>query len=114
MNSLLLKKHKREGITVGKQWKPECLENKSFAGTAEGYLVPCCWCDRSMYQKEKENYTDELLESLYDEELALQNNESINDIIASEQWIKFYDAIKAGPDHASVRCKLFCHKPMYF
>ena len=38
------------------------------------------------------------------------NNNSINDIISSFQWIKFTKSVINGPHTASLRCKYFCYR----
>lgn len=46
---------------------------------------------------------------LFDEELKLSNNDSIEDILLSDQWIKFnksLDSVLTAPS----RCKQFCNR----
>jgi len=94
---------------MAKKWKPRCItENKEYAATSDGYLIPCCWCDKVFNEEWTNN--DPLLNALFDEELKIENNNSINDIISSFQWIKFTKSVINGPHTASLRCKYFCYR----
>ena len=32
---------------MAKKWEPKCItENREYAATSDGYLIPCCWCDK--------------------------------------------------------------------
>jgi hypothetical protein len=76
-NPLCLNKH--DGIT------PE-----GYAHTAEGFIVPCCHVDCVG------NKDEPLLQALLKEKLKVSNNESISDILASEEWREFGEAVIKG------------------
>lgn len=93
---------------MSRKWDPLCFKDNNyehFGTTATGYITPCCYCDK--YGKDISDY-DPLLSALYDEELKLENNDSIEEIILSDQWKEFYDAIAIGPEHAPRVCKRIC------
>jgi acetyl-CoA carboxylase beta subunit len=81
--------------------KPKCLQSNTrpLGHSAEGYLLPCCWCDNIVH---KDKYT----ELLYQEQLKIQNNDRIESIIDSREWQQFVDAIHSD-DPPNV-CKTFC------
>ena len=94
---------------IGKTWEPKCITtSKDYGSTSDGYLIPCCWCDK-IFSKGIIN-NDPLLEALFDEELKVENNESIEDILLSDQWIEFAQSIINGPHTASKRCKYYCYR----
>jgi len=80
--------------------KPKCVSNKEPALTAEGFFLPCCWCDRrNKYFIEK---------GFLNKELHISNvNDIVSEIFNSETWIKFFDEIQNGSDYPSV-CKEHC------
>ena len=49
--------------------KPKCARGKSFALSAEGYLLPCCWTDP--LRKLKPDYDGSMdgMDNLFKEEL---------------------------------------------
>jgi len=81
--------------------KPKCLmlATRPLGHSAQGYILPCCWCDNIIYK-------DKYVELLYQEELKIENNNSIEDIINSEQWQEFVNAIHS--DDPPKVCKSFC------
>lgn len=97
-------------IDMSRKWNPMCLKSEDYEGfgtTATGYIIPCCYCDS--YGKDISSY-DPLCAALYDEELKLENNDSIEEILLSDQWRDFYAAISAGPEKAPEVCKRICYK----
>jgi len=95
-------------MTGEKKWNPKCLtENKPFASTADGYLIPCCWCDKVSQHPDLPK--DPLLADLFDEELKTEHN-SISHILKSKQWKRFYKAIKLGYEYAPKRCQYYCYR----
>lgn len=94
---------------MAKVWQPKCItEKKEYGTTSDGYLIPCCWCDKVFSEEWTNN--DPLLKALYDEQLKIENNESIDDILLSEQWLEFAQSVINGPHTASNRCKHFCYR----
>jgi hypothetical protein len=74
-------------------FKPKCVEGKSFALNSQGYLLPCCWTDP--LRKLKSNYDGNLdgMDSLFKEELNIENVDTISDIILSDEWIDFFNKL---------------------
>ena len=74
-------------------FKPKCVEGKSFALNSQGYLLPCCWTDP--LRKLKSNYDGNLdgMDSLFKEELNIENVDTISDIILSDEWIDFFNSL---------------------
>ena len=91
------------------EFEPMCLVKKSllmkkegFAHTATGYLIPCCHID---YEHKP---PDPLYSALLNEELKLSNNESIEDILLTDEWLDSQENIKNGKGFTI--CHLVCKK----
>lgn len=97
--------------------KPECMphyylddgtkkynsdNNQTIAYTADGYLLPCCWCDAQSTRKDIEDA------GLYNLNLKLSNNSRIDDILYSEEWKKFITTVMHNPLNAPKCCKEKC------
>jgi len=85
----------------------EIVENKRKMGpayTATGYMLPCCFCDtgNSDWKKEFEFY------GLWSEHLKVENVESIQDILTSDEWYDFHKMLIDNPEAAPQVCKLKC------
>jgi hypothetical protein len=99
---------------MSKEWRPQCVLNtatgRSFGSSAKGYLTPCCWIDFSFYKDIEELRSDDpQLVSLFEEHLKIKNNDSIEEILLSDEWIEFYDNL-ASVDTAPKTCKRYCYK----
>jgi hypothetical protein len=87
---------------------PQCIKIESgrplqtIAYTADGYLLPCCWCD-SLYTR-----SDIEKLNLFNENLKLQNVKSIEEILYSDTWKKFFNIITFDIDNAPICCKKKC------
>ena len=86
--------------------EPKCLDfsknQKGAAYTSDGFMLPCCWLDDPPVHRH-------VLETgLKDSELALANNEKLEDIFASNQWENFFQTLLNDPDKASYMCKKKC------
>ena len=77
-------------------------EMRGIAYTADGYLLPCCLCDEIKHRKD---FVDL---GFYNESLKLSNNGSVDDILHSDNWIKFIDTIMHHPKNATRCCKINC------
>jgi len=73
-----------------------------IAYTADGYLLPCCWCD-SVYSK-----SDITKLGMHDESLKVKNNESIDSILTSSIWQKFIKIISTDPINSPNCCHDRC------
>jgi hypothetical protein len=80
--------------------KPKCVSYKEPALTAEGFFLPCCWCDRrNKYFKEK---------GFLNPELNISNvDDIVSEIFNSQIWIDFFNEIQHNGDYPSV-CKEHC------
>ena len=80
--------------------KPKCVNIKEPALTAEGFFLPCCWCDsRNTYFKEK---------GFLDESLNISNvNYIVDEVFNSKIWVDFFNDIQYNNDYPSV-CEEYC------
>jgi hypothetical protein len=65
-------------------------------------MLPCCWLDDPPVHR----YVME--SGLKDPELALANNNSLEDIFTSDTWEKFFQTLLNKPECASYMCKKKC------
>jgi hypothetical protein len=73
-----------------------------IAYCSDGYLLPCCWLDTEWSKKT-------LVElGLYDNELKLENNNSVEDIVKSNQWKSFIRILQEEPELAPKKCHEKC------
>jgi len=75
---------------------------KGIAYLANGHLLPCCWCDQIRHHPEFEK------RGMLDENLKLENNNSVEDIVESEPWKKFIYTILHEPENATTLCRERC------
>ena len=79
------------------------IQNPAY--TAEGYLLPCCWCDKSQL------HVKAVFESfgLYDPDLKVSNVDDIEqDILKSPEWYRFHETLLQDPESAPDVCKRKC------
>lgn len=86
---------------------PKCLkfdsrDNKGAAYTSDGFMLPCCWMDDPPVH----NFI--VKAGLKDPELAVANNERLEDIFSSDQWEQFFQNLINEPDKCSYMCKKKC------
>lgn len=74
---------------------------KGIAYCADGFILPCCWCDQPE-EKAFENL------GFKDDKLKLENNVSVDDIINSDVWKMFMYSILHEPDRAPRVCRKKC------
>ena len=60
---------------------PKCLNKKELAYTATGYLLPCCWLDVPT------GWSEPQIKRLMQKHLLLENNEKVEDIINSNEYV---------------------------
>ena len=83
---------------------------KGVAYTAEGYLLPCCWCDRDQPKIRKEF---EFL-GFYEEDLKVSNVDDIKEeILKSPEWYTFHKMLLEEPNNAPEICKRKCIEPQF-
>lgn len=84
---------------------PECLQEnwREFGHSSQGFLLPCCWLDKN------ESPSDDIQDSLFDQEISLTNVKSVKEILNSPQWQNFYKSLQSY-DTACARCQSKCGK----
>ena len=81
---------------------------KPVAYTAQGYLLPCCWCDH--VTSDRKRHIE--LFGLFDEQLKVENVDDIErEIFRSPEWYHFHDTLLQNPKNAPFICKHKCSKP---
>ena len=89
------------------QIDPKCLkfdsnDNKGAAYTSDGFMLPCCWMDDPPVHRF-------IVESgLKDPELAVAENNTLEDIFGSDQWEGFFQQLFNDPENCSYMCKKKC------
>ena len=78
---------------------PQCLKGFSFAYSATGFILPCCYADNSIISEFAELMT---------ENLKLDNNTDVEDIVLSDEWIRFYNKLKENSNDVPRACKYYC------
>jgi hypothetical protein len=85
---------------------PRCINGSKFLGhSASGWICPCCWHDPNQYPID-----EKIVKDLYTEDLKIENVKSIEDILYSEAWFNFMDAIQGPYKDAPSICKEYCSK----
>ena len=64
------------------------------------YVLPCCWVDGNEHADQ--------IPTLLKEKLKLSNNESIEDIITSDEWVDFFSTLINEPNRAPDVCYRYC------
>ena len=77
---------------------------KGIAYTSDGFILPCCWCDRL-------GETDFVVRGFKNNELRLKNHNSIDDVITSDVWKNFINTILHKPENAPQVCRKKCGVP---
>ena len=84
---------------------PKCelgKQSKDYAYSAKGFLLPCCWCDTINPKFDKELY------KLFRPHLHLDNVDSIEEILLSDEWLDFKKSITKDYNNAPDVCKRYC------
>lgn len=79
--------------------KPKCVTQKEPALTAEGFFLPCCWCDRrNQYFKDK---------GFFHPALNISNvGDIVSEVFMTNPWVQFFEDVQTNhPDLPSV-----CHE----
>ena len=87
--------------------KPQCLlkENATDVGHSPlGFLTPCCYTCVNSPEKHKG------ISQLYAEHLKIDNVDSVEEIILSDEWIEFFDMIKNRPEDWPDICVKICDR----
>tara|TARA_Y100000034_G_scaffold87326_1_gene104736 strand:- start:270 stop:1268 length:999 start_codon:yes stop_codon:yes gene_type:complete len=87
--------------------KPESLARqgpKQLGHSSLGYLLPCCWQDPSAIRiKETEDIKD-----LFQDHLKIENVDTIEEILFSDEWINFFKVLVTDPENAPSSCQRRC------
>lgn len=75
---------------------------QNIAYTADGFLLPCCWCDAPSARKDMEDL------GMYSSNLKVTENDTLTDILYSNQWKNFVDTIMHRPNEAPTCCHRKC------
>ena len=60
--------------------KPKCFYKMEAAVNAQGFLLPCCWCDQP-WTLEQEHF-----KPLVQDKFHLSKVKNINEVIYSDEW----------------------------
>ena len=83
------------------KFKPMCIAKKTcIAYVNSGHILPCCFADGDR----------DKFKLLMPEHLKVKNNKSIEDIITSNEWLKFFDGLMNYPEETEAyhHCKQVC------
>lgn len=70
--------------------RPDCIKlDKKFGWSAQGYLLPCCWCDLKSTFDGKQGALSELVK----EHMNINNFENLEDILNTPEWQYFHKVI---------------------
>ena len=87
--------------------KPQCLlkENAADVGHSPlGFLTPCCYTCINSPEKHKG------ISQLYAENLKIDNVESVEEIIFSEEWLEFFNMLENRPEDWPDICIKICDR----
>ncbi len=85
--------------------KPKCFGRMEPAVNAQGFLLPCCWCDKPI------TLNDKNFKKLISDKFHLSKVNSIKDVIYSKEWQEFKNDLKNNNiDKLPVVCKVKCEK----
>jgi len=78
------------------------IDHQYLGHSAKGFILPCCWCDIPNPK------SDDEINKLFKEKLHIDNNDSIEEIVLSDEWISFLSTLIDNPSKASKVCKKYC------
>lgn len=86
-------------------FEPKCMTGrKVFAHSPAGWILPCSWVSPNL-----NNPKEEITENLFSDNLKIENVDSIEDILFSDEWLSFFDIIKKGDiEELPSPCKKYC------
>ena len=87
---------------------PKCFYKMEAAVNAQGFLLPCCWCDQINPSSDIE------LMKLFRPHLHLNKVDSIDEILLSDEWLDFKKSITIDYDKAPKVCKRYCGTKQQF
>lgn len=88
-------------IINGKEIKNKKIKEITYS--SKGYLLPCCWCDKSYEEANISQY------GLFDDSLKLTNNQNVEEVIYSDIWKSFFNMLEKDGEKPNI-CKIKCSK----
>jgi len=88
---------------------PNCLKKKKkFGWSAQGYLLPCCWCDLRSTFEGKQGAVSKLVQ----EKFHIDNITDFEEVVKSKEWQELHDIItdENRYDESPDVCKRHCGK----
>lgn len=83
-----------------KSFKPKCIHtNRDLSFSNTGHILPCCWLNT----QNKEIGVSKL----FDSKLHIDNN-TVEEILNSEDWKNFFNILKNDSSKVPFTCKRFC------
>jgi MoaA/NifB/PqqE/SkfB family radical SAM enzyme len=100
--------------------RPKCIESliknkpgslsrhgaKQLGHSATGYLLPCCWLDPSSSREQEFDDTKDL----FQDHLKIENVDTIEEILFSDEWINFFKVLVTDPENAPSSCQRRCRE----
>lgn len=86
---------------------PNCLKkSKLFGWSAQGYLLPCCWCDLPSTFNGEQGAVSKLV----DPKFHIDKINNFEEVINSQEWKDLYAIItdESRIDEAPAVCKRHC------
>ena len=68
--------------------------------TAEGFFLPCCWCDRRNQYFEERGFLDVTLN-------ISEVDDIVTEVFQSKPWVDFFYEVQYGDDYPNV-CEEHC------
>jgi len=84
--------------------KPKCFGRMEAAVNAQGFLLPCCWCDTP------KTLNDINFKKLVNSKFHLSKVKDIKEVLYSNEWKEFRENLKKNnvnklPDMCKIKCK---------
>ena len=84
--------------------KPKCFGRMEAAVNAQGFLLPCCWCDTP------KTLNDINFKKLVNNKFHLSKVKDIKEVLYSNEWKEFRENLKKNnlvklPDMCKIKCK---------
>jgi hypothetical protein len=86
---------------ISNLWPPTTTFNGP-AYTAQGYFLPCCFCDGPKHYQEMTSW------GFFDEDLHIDRNNSAEDILTSKVWRDWVNMLQHHPEQAPRVCHKKC------
>lgn len=86
-------------------FRPKCMNGrKVFAHSPGGWILPCSWVSPNLNNPE-----EKITQDLFNESLKIENVDSIEDILFSDEWLSFFEIIREGNiEKLPKPCKKYC------